>query len=251
MNKNKPKISIITVSYNSEATIEETIKSIINQGYNNFEYLIIDGGSKDNTMSLVYKYRDNIDMIVSEPDKGISDAFNKGIQKSTGEIIGIINSDDLLLPNALQVIADSYEEDIDVYRGNLIYWNVQTEEKSRTVPTMNFSVYSMRHKRVSHPSTFIRKDAYERYGVYRINYRFSMDADLLTRFYEKGARMKYINADLAVFRQGGVTDRYSYWEKRKEIYGVVANNGGSKIWALLITTKFVVSQFFKKILFRF
>lgn len=97
-----PKITIITVSYNSEETIEETINSVVNQDYNNLEYIIIDGCSSNGTMDIVNKYASKITRIVSEPDKGISDAFNKGIKYATGDLIGIINSDDLLVDGALK-----------------------------------------------------------------------------------------------------------------------------------------------------
>ena len=89
----RPKISIVTITYNSEAIVEETIKSVISQDYPDLEYIIIDGGSKDNTLAVVDKYRDRIAKVVSEPDEGISDAFNKGIRNATGDIVGIINSD--------------------------------------------------------------------------------------------------------------------------------------------------------------
>lgn len=101
-----PKISIVTITYNSEKTLEETILSVVNQNYCNLEYLIIDGGSKDSTLKIEDKYRDKISFVISEPDKGIIDAFNKGIKYASGDIIGIINSDDILCDGALQAIAD-------------------------------------------------------------------------------------------------------------------------------------------------
>ena len=101
----QPKISIVTITFNSESTVEDTIKSVVSQDYPNLEYIIIDGGSKDGTLEIVDRYRDRIAKVVSEPDKGISDAFNKGIRNATGDIIGIINSDDILLPGALSAVA--------------------------------------------------------------------------------------------------------------------------------------------------
>ena len=94
----KPKISVITITFNSAATLEETILSVTSQDYPDLEYVIIDGGSTDGTLDIIRKYQDKIQIVVSEPDRGISDAFNKGIARATGEIVGIINSDDILLP---------------------------------------------------------------------------------------------------------------------------------------------------------
>lgn len=100
-----PKISLITISYNSKKHIEDTILSVTTQNYDNYEYIIIDGASTDGTLDIINKYQDKITTIITEPDKGISDAFNKGIRLCTGDIIGIINSDDILLPGALSVVA--------------------------------------------------------------------------------------------------------------------------------------------------
>ena len=118
-----PKISIITITFNSEKTLEETIESVLSQNYPNLEYLIIDGGSSDGTLEIVKRYKDKIDFVISEPDRGISDAFNKGIRYATGEIVGIINSDDLLLPDALHKVAENYDSNVGVYRGNTVIWN--------------------------------------------------------------------------------------------------------------------------------
>ena len=107
---NQPIISIITVCFNSEKHIEDTIKSVLSQKYNNLQYIIIDGGSKDKTMNIINKYKKEISTIISEPDKGISDAFNKGIQHAKGDLVGIVNSDDILLPESLLAIATSYQK---------------------------------------------------------------------------------------------------------------------------------------------
>ena len=112
-----PKISIVTIAYNCEKEIEETILSVINQQYDNKEYLIIDGASKDGTMDIVDKYRDKIDVIISEPDKGRSDAFNKGIAHATGDYIVMMNAGDLLADDALNKFARNYEPGYDVIKG--------------------------------------------------------------------------------------------------------------------------------------
>lgn len=229
-----PKISIITITYNSERFLEETIQSIISQDYPNLEYLIIDGGSKDATLQIVDKYKDKIDVVVSEPDRGISDAFNKGIQHATGEIIGIINSDDILMPHALQTIADQYDPKVDVYSGKVLFWNDETDDTFESRPTLQFDKLKLQYG-VAHPSRFIRKDAYERYGTYLINMRYNMDIELLCRFYKNGAKFSYVDANLAKFRLGGTTADPIF--KKKEDYRLfVESYGGTKwdfrrIWA--------------------
>ena len=251
MNSQTIKISVITITYNSERTLEDTIKSVISQDYDNLEYLIIDGGSKDHTLDIVQKYRDKIAVVVSEPDNGISDAFNKGIRLASGEIIGIINSDDLLLPGTLKAVAKAYEESVDVYRGRTIRWNDVTDVKTRSIPSMRFPAKSIRKRSVSHQSTFVTKRAYEKYGAYDVNLKYMMDADLLIRLYEAGTQWKYVDADLAVSRSGGVTDRNSFWSKRKESFAIIRNNNGGVLFAFLHMIWFLIRQSIKKVLLIF
>ena len=134
----KPKISIVTIAYNCEKEIEETILSVINQQYDNKEYLIIDGASKDGTMDVVNKYRDKIDVIISEPDKGRSDAFNKGIAHATGDYIVMMNAGDLLADDALNKFAKNIEPGYDVIKGNTIRWNEETGFKSIEYPVISY-----------------------------------------------------------------------------------------------------------------
>lgn len=225
------KISIITITYNSERTVNETLKSVISQNYSNLEYIIIDGGSTDATLNIINDYREHISFFVSEKDNGISDAFNKGIKVATGDVVGILNSDDILLPGALQTIAEAYEQDVDVYRGNTILWNEVSQYKCREIPSMKFpKVPYVIH--VAHQSTFITRQAYQKYGIFNEGFRYAMDLELLCRFYRFGARFRYIDADLALFRMGGVTsDPLS--KKKKELMLLIRNNGGSVLQAKL------------------
>lgn len=201
---NTPQISIITISYNSAKTIEETIQSVLSQNYSQLEYLIIDGGSKDDTMNIVNKYRNQLSYVVSEPDNGICDAFNKGIAHATGEIIGIINSDDILLPGALETVADFYSPDIDIYSGNVMMWNDQTDQSYIRKPDIEFKGFSKRFK-ACHPARFITRDAYKRYGTYSLDYRYCMDVDLLIRFIRCGAKFIHIDKPLTKFRIGATS----------------------------------------------
>ena len=136
---NDLKISIITISYNCEAEIEETILSVVSQTYENKEYIIIDGGSMDKTMQIVDKYRDKIDVVVSEPDKGRSDAFNKGIAKATGDYIVMINAGDMLADDALNKFVKAYKPGYDVIKGNTIRWNYETGHRSIETPVIKYS----------------------------------------------------------------------------------------------------------------
>lgn len=236
-----PKISIITISFNSEKTIEETIKSIVSQDYENFEYVIIDGGSTDHTLDIVEKYRDKIATIISEPDKGISDAFNKGIKHATGEIIGIINSDDILLPGALQAVAAAYKPGIDVYRGNIIIWDSDSDTKITAYPSMKFPLHTFKKRIVCHQGTFITKEAYNKYNGYKVHFRYMMDAELLVRLYEGGEKFKYIPAELAMFRMGGVTSS-SFLKKTGEIERFFRENGAGWLYAKTHVLLFIITN---------
>lgn len=197
------KISIITITYNSEKTLEDTIKSIISQKYDNLEYIIIDGGSKDKTLEIVERYKEYISYFKSEPDKGICDAFNKGILAATGDVIGIINSDDMLCQNALQFVAKSYSEDIDVYygKGKRLYDDGHMDDY--LPKKLSYLKYGMA---LVHPSTFVTRIAYEKYGMFDLKYRACMDRELFLRIKSNGGRFKYIDEYLSVYRMGGFSD---------------------------------------------
>ena len=232
-----PKISIITITYNSELHLEETINSIRQQNYSNLEYIIIDGGSTDGTHKIIERYKDFINVFVSEKDKGISDAFNKGINRSTGEIIGIINSDDLLEPEALNAIAEAYDPNVDIYSGNVLVWNDRTNQVYEYSPDIVFDCLKLLYK-VAHPSRFIRKSAYEKWGLYSLDLKYKMDIDLIVRFAKAGAKFIHINRSLARFRKGGSTS-HPIWKKRNDYYLFVIRNGWSEwsfryIWCLAV-----------------
>lgn len=223
----EPKISVITITFNSEATLEETILSVTTQDYPALEYVIIDGGSTDGTLDIIRKYQNKIQVVVSEPDRGISDAFNKGIARATGEIIGIINSDDILLPGALQKVADMYDSQVDVYSGLILFWDVESDETFPSYPDVTFDKLKLQYN-VAHPARFIRKDAYERYGLYQEDLRYMMDIELLCRFYKQGARFLLIESPLAKFRIGGTTNDPIY--KKKEDYRAFVQSFGGTAW---------------------
>lgn len=219
-----PKISIITICYNSEKHIEETIKSVISQDYQNLEYIIIDGGSKDNTMNIINKYRDKISKVISEPDEGISDAFNKGIKLASGDLIGIVNSDDLLMPGAAAEIADQYDGISDIVRGNQLIYNPETGMEYILSPSRKFKRYPMGFH-VCHMATYISKKAFEKYGLYRKDFRIAMDLEIVYRMNRKGAKIQYIDTVIGKFITGGVST-VDLKQKRKEVSNVRKICGG-------------------------
>lgn len=201
---NKPKISIVTISFNSVAEIEDTIKSVVKQSYQNKEYLIIDGGSKDGTLDIVNRYRNQIDYLVSEPDEGISNAFNKGIKAATGDYIVMLNAGDLLTDDALNKFAQNFVPGYDVIKGNTIRWNPDTGYKSIETPVIKYPVIPFNFL-VCHQSTYILKAAYEKFGGYLVDFKVAMDLELMLRLTRCGCKFKRISADLAIFRMGGIS----------------------------------------------
>ena len=228
------KISVVTIAYNCESEIEDTIKSVIAQSYPNKEYIIIDGASTDNTMAVVNKYKDKIDVIVSEPDKGRSDAFNKGIQRATGDYIVMMNAGDLLTEDALEKFAKNYVEGYDVIKGNTLRWNPDTGSNYRERPVIKYPAIPFNFL-VCHQSTYISKKAYEKYGDYLIDFRVAMDLELMLRFTRLGARFHAIDEDLAFFRMGGISQT-SRSRRYKEMKEALVLNGRNALEANLFMT---------------
>ena len=180
------KISIVTVAYNSGATIESTLSSVEAQAYPDLEYIVVDGGSTDNTLSQVEKYPSLVTKLISEPDQGIYDAMNKGIFNATGEVIGILNSDDFYShPNVLNEVAAAFSEDptLDVLLGDVDFVADHDLVKPiRIYQTGSFKPWMLRFGMMPpHPAVFVRKGAYERVGLYKLGYRIAADFDFMVR----------------------------------------------------------------------
>jgi len=196
-------ISIITIVLNDDKNIEKTILSVINQDIKEIEYIIIDGGSTDGTVDIIKKYEQYITFWCSEKDNGIVDAFNKGIKKTTGDVIGLVNSGDFLEPNTLMNVTEAFESsNADIVYGNMQYWE---EEKREYVYKANHSLLP-RFMSLNHPSVFVKKDLYDQYGLFDNTCKIAMDYDLLLRLYTKGAKFKYIDSILSNMAHGGVSD---------------------------------------------
>lgn len=228
----RPKISIITVCYNSEKHLEECIQSVVKQPYENKEYIIIDGGSSDGTLAIIDKYKDKIAYFVSEPDKGISDAFNKGIRAATGDLIQILNSDDFLMPDVLSKIAMEYNDNIDVYRGYCVIWDEKLGTKRILRPNNRFGVPPF-GAIICHESSFISRKRYDLVGEYRLDFRYAMDLDFFIRMYkDKALVSKFMDICVITFRAGGASSSSALMiegERKK----LVIDNGGSEFSAVI------------------
>lgn len=202
--ENKVLISVVTVSYNAVSTIEQTILSVINQTYPNIEYIIIDGGSTDGTVDIIKKYKDKIAYWVSELDRGIYDAMNKGIRKSTGNVIGIINSDDWYADGVFQTIAKAYlaSDHKTVLHGNVVYHKSGKETLYK--PATNLALFWYGTV-VAHPTVFVPKCIYDEYGAFNISYKIAADYDLLLRLFLQGVGYRYLSCNITHMSDGGMS----------------------------------------------
>ena len=201
------KISLISISYNSENSISDTFNSVKTQSIDNYEYLLIDGGSIDGTLN-VAKDQDHISKIVSEPDKGIYDALNKGIKNSNGEIIGFLNSDDTFYDeNSLQHIVDAFDDNTDCVFGDLIYTD-KNERVKRVWKGSEFKKGAFKKGWMpAHPTFYCRRSVYEKLGLYDDSFNIAGDFELMLRFLEKhNIRSKYISKTLVNMKVGGVSN---------------------------------------------
>lgn len=198
---NEPLVSIITIVYNGEKYIEQAMLSVLNQTYSNIEYIVVDGRSTDGTISIVNKYRDKIDQFISEKDRGISDAFNKGIKMANGELIGILNADDWYEREAVELVVKASAV-ADVIYGDMQLWNADERD---FIVKGNHSLLEQ-EMTINHPTVFVRKSMYENLGLFDENFRCAMDYDMLLRLKVEGSRFAYVPRVLANMRWGGFSD---------------------------------------------
>lgn len=201
------KISIVTVCFNSEKTIEDTLKSIAQQTYHNIEHIVIDGNSTDSTNTIISRYSDSVAVHVSEPDKGLYDAMNKGIKLATGDVIGILNSDDVLFDNnVIQCISEQIMDCDGVY-ADVGFYDTNLSAKKRHYSSSSFKkeMFS-RGFMPAHPSFYARRGCYEKAGEYDSSYKIAADFEMLIRMFNlPGSRYKYINQEFVKMRVGGVS----------------------------------------------
>ena len=231
--KKKNKISIITVTKNSEKYLQENIDSLSNQTYKNFEHLIIDGKSSDNTIEIIKKNLNKIYFWESKIDNGLYDAMNKGIMNATGDIIGILNSDDFYYANALSIVNDYFTKypNIDFLFGSVQKYKLMHGFNPKKIK-WTFGFYT------SHSvGFFIRKSSQLKLGYYDTQYKYSADYDY---FYRMIVKKKMIgmstkkNEIMGKFRQGGISSKLKYLDFLKENNRIRINNGQNKIYVYFI-----------------
>ena len=241
---NKILLSIIIPYHRKKRFFHSTIKSICSQTFKNYEHIIIDGDSKDQTKNIILKHKDKISYSISEPDKGLYFAMNKGIKKATGDVIGILNSDDIYYPDALKIINDyfSSDEKLDflfgsVYKHKLMHGYYPNKIK------WTFGFYTTHSV-----GFFIKTEAQKKIGLYDTQYSYSADYDLFYRMIVK-FKLKGIatqkNEVLGRFRRGGLSSRIKYLDFLKENNKIRLNNGQHFIFVYLIFILRLIRNFTK------
>ena len=224
------KISVITVCYNSAETIGDTLRSVTGQEYDELEYVVVDGKSTDNTLSILEESRPHISVLISEKDKGLYDAMNKGIKRATGDVIGILNSDDVYQDN--QVLAEVARvfnsEDVDAVYGDLVY--VDRNDLSKIKRYWKAGDYR-RGKFLSgwmppHPTFFVKRKIYEQYGLFNTELRSAADYEIMLRFMHRhDIRVEYLPRIITRMRAGGMSNQ-TFGHRIK------ANLEDRKAWAI-------------------
>ena len=202
------KISVITISYNAENTIEKTLKSIENQSYNNIEHIIIDGGSKDSTLEICNSFSHEA-KIISESDNGVYDAFNKGLKLATGDVIGFLNADDTFYnENSIQDIVDAFSNnETDIVYGNLDYVNEESKVIRNWISRPYAKGLVKKAWMPAHPSFYCKKEVYDRLGGYNDSFKIAGDFELCLRFLEiNQVPSFYLNKKLVKMLVGGISN---------------------------------------------
>lgn len=224
------KISIITVCYNSAATLEKTILSVAAQTYKNIEYIIVDGHSKDKTVAVIEQHQDKIAQWISEPDKGLYDAMNKGIAIATGDLIGILNSDDTFYSENViaEVAAFHTKNNTDASIGTI----VQHKEQGKIIRKYSSKRWNPEKLKIGfmppHPSIFFKKELFDQFGDYNLGFYIAADYELITRFFLKNKiRWKYSGITTTLMLVGGLSSSgtSSYKLITKEIQKALTMNG--------------------------
>ena len=221
------KVSIITTCYNREKTIAQAIESVLGQDYPDIEYIVVDGASTDGSFKVVRSYGSRITKVISERDGGMYEAINKGIKMATGEIVGLLHSDDFLFhPHIISEIVERFKQtSADMVYGDGLFVDAhETEKVIRDWRSGNYRRWKVRLGWLPlHPTVYIKRSAIERYGLYNENYKIAADSDFLVRYlYKADLKVEYLGKYVVRMRMGGLsTDsqkRKAMWKEDVEMY---------------------------------
>ncbi|MDA9774810.1 glycosyltransferase [Algibacter sp.] len=249
------KLSIITATYNNENTIVSCMQSVLQQSYSNIEYVVIDGNSKDDTLAIVKQYQLNYPhvtfKIISEPDKGIYDALNKGIAQATGDIIGFVHSDDVLASETiLSEIADAFHNKaLDGVYGDLQYVShSNTNQVIRYWKSQSFNPKLLKQGWMpAHPTLFLKRNVYEKYGNFDLSYKIAADYDFMLRVLkDQTLKFFYLPEVITKMRVGGASNRSikNIIQKTREDYTAVKSNQVGGLITVLRKNTSKIKQFF-------
>ena len=250
-----PLVTIVTVVFNGEKQLEQTIQSVINQTYNNIEYIIIDGGSTDGTLDIIRQYEKAIDYWVSEPDAGIYDAMNKGIKLAQGEIIGIINSGDTYTKNSLETIATLYQKHPQpnkyvVLSGAMYRFDDSKKIQFKLVKSQQDLDSRINYGMpINHPATFVTKDTYQLLNYFNIDYRICGDYDLIYRAYHNHKiNFIFTSEVLAYMELGGISEQFSSFCTRCKEHFAIRKNYLAWSYNLILSSLLLIKFTTKHIL---
>lgn len=208
------KISLITTTYNSAKTLRSTFLSVLSQTYADVEYIVVDGASSDGTVDIIKEYEPRFGgrmRWISEKDNGLYDAMNKGINMATGDVVGILNSDDFFTSNTvLQSVVEGFSDDIDAVYGDIHFVRPGNLDKCvRYYSSRHFRPWALRFGYMpAHPSFYARRELFEKYGGYSLDYKLAADYEMMVRLFRKAKiRYKYLPVDMVTMRTGGVSTR--------------------------------------------
>lgn len=250
------KVSIITSCYNRETTIRGAIESVLSQDYSDIEYIIVDGASKDNSLRIIQEYKNRITKIISEPDHGMYEAINKGIQMATGDIIGLVHSDDFLFAKdtITHIVSEFNKTGADFIYGDGLFVNYNdTQKVVRNWIGGNYRTWKVKHGWLPlHPTCYIRRDVMLKRGLYNETYKIAADSDLLFRYLISGdLSVFYLREYIVKMRMGGLsTDNARRRQMWKEDIRMYQSHGMSPICTKIEKMLWKVPQFIKAKLMR-
>lgn len=247
------KVSIITSVYNNKATIEDAIKSVLSQTYENIEYIVVDGASSDGTVEVIQKYADKLAAFVSEKDRGIYDGLNKGVDLATGDIVAFLHSDDIYAnENVIKEVVELFQtQELDSVYGDLVYVDkVNTSKVFRYWKSGAYAIKKLKRGWMPpHPTFFVKRELYEKYGKFDLSFKIAADYDFMLRMLGKHKiSTAYLPKVLYKMRVGGASNRSlgNILQKSKEDARALKNNNIGGYATLFMKNAVKIPQFFKK-----